>query len=181
MLWLTAIVSNLVVATVTFLFYGWNVAAAHAAARNTARFSGLWFLLAFAAPGLRRIVASLPDDVRLVRSFVAAHMVHFAVVACILTVWESAHTKDHPAQAAGTIVLGFSLVIAVGVTAVQRASRVFTAVHRMLLYVVFLIFFAGFLKDVIRPLHVIAILFGVGLILRLTNRLILSTQRGVAG
>jgi hypothetical protein len=181
MLSLTAILANLAVSAATFLFYGWNVAAAHAAARNTARFSGLWFLAAFVAPGMRRILASLPDNSRLVRSFVAAHMVHFAVVALMLVVWESARIKKHPGQAAATVLLGFLLVVAVGLTSVPRASRAQTVVHRVLLYGIFLIFFSGFLKDVIRPLHLVAILFAVGLLLRLTNRPTYSTARQVAG
>jgi hypothetical protein len=68
----------------TYVVRGWNAAAAHAAARNTARLSALWFAVAFAAPSLVRYFRSLPAPATLVHSFFAAHVVHFAAVTILL-------------------------------------------------------------------------------------------------
>ena len=57
---LSAAASNLVVVAAAYAVHGWNAAGAHAAARNSARLSALWFALAFAAPGLVRFFRSLP-------------------------------------------------------------------------------------------------------------------------
>ena len=74
---LSAAASNLVVVAAAYAVHGWNAAGAHAAARNSARLSALWFALAFAAPGLVRFFRSLPAPTTLVYSFFAAHLVHF--------------------------------------------------------------------------------------------------------
>lgn len=59
---------------------GWNSAGIHAVARNSARFSALWFMVAFAAPGLVRFIRGLPSAATLLWAWCAAHMVHFASV-----------------------------------------------------------------------------------------------------
>jgi len=86
-----AAASNLGVAVTTLAIRGWNSGGAHAAARNTARFSCLWCVAAFAAPGLARLGHGLPAGARLVQAFVAAHLVHFAVVAALIASFERAH------------------------------------------------------------------------------------------
>ena len=63
-----AVVFNVIIAVVTYTELGWSSAGGHAAARNTARFAVLLSLLAFSAPGLRWVVASLLSSVALVLS-----------------------------------------------------------------------------------------------------------------
>jgi hypothetical protein len=162
-----ALASNIVVASTTFALRGWNAGSAHAAARNTARFSALWFVVAFAAPGLLQWVRRLPSGIRLLQSFFAAHAVHFFTVALLLWSFERAHVTDHPARAAGKFLGGFGLVVVAVVTATPRLSRLYAAIHAIALYAVFAIFFVAFGRNPVVPLRVIALLLGVALILRI--------------
>ncbi len=164
-----AVAANCLVAGATYAVQGWNAAGAHAAARNTARFSLAWFVVAFAAPALTRFIRNLPAEAVLIRSFVGAHVVHFATVLSLLVGFESAHLAEHPGRAAAVIGIGFSVVVLAGVTASPRASRLYTAVHEIALYVVFLIFFAGYAVHPIKPLRAIGAVLGVALILRLVS------------
>jgi len=80
---LIAVAGKLTVWAASWAVYGWNVVGAHVAARNTARFSALWFLVGFALPGVSRWIRALPSGATLIRAFVAAHLVHFATVAAL--------------------------------------------------------------------------------------------------
>ncbi|HKU22294.1 MAG TPA: hypothetical protein VJQ50_14840 [Terriglobales bacterium] len=162
-----AAASNLGVAVTTVAIQGWNSGGAHAAARNTARFSCLWFVAAFAAPGLARMVRGLPAGARLVRAFVAAHLVHFAVVAALIASFERAHLAEKPGQSAAVLLIGFSLVVGLGITAMPRVSRLYTSAHRGMLYLVFLIFFLAFAHNAVKPLRLMAVLLAGALLLRL--------------
>src|SRR5580704_17137642 len=90
-----ALVGNVIVAATTLGLLGWNGASAHAAARNTARFSMLWLALGFAAPGLVRFVKALPEEARLIQAFLAAHVVHFAVVVLLHLTFEPRPPAQH--------------------------------------------------------------------------------------
>lgn len=160
-----AAASNLGVAVTTVAIQGWNSGGAHAAARNTARFSCL--VVAFAAPGLARMVRGLPAGARLVRAFVAAHLVHFAVVAALIASFERAHLAEKPGQSAAVLLIGFSLVVGLGITAMPRVSRLYTSAHRGMLYLVFLIFFLAFAHNAVKPLRLMAVLLAGALLLRL--------------
>lgn len=162
-----AAASNLGVAVTTLAIRGWNAGGAHAAARNTARFSSLWFAVALAAPALARLFRGLPAGARLAQAFVAAHLVHFAVVAALIASIESAHLAQQPGRSAAILLIGFSLVAGLGVTATAQASRFYTAVHGGLLYLVFLIFFLAFAHNAVRPVRMLAVVLAGALLLRL--------------
>jgi hypothetical protein len=164
-----AVAGNGLVAAATYAVRGWGASGAHAAARHTARFSLLWFVVAFAAPGLMRFTRSLPSPAALVRAFVGAHLVHFATVLALVVGFESSHVAEHPGQSAAVIGLGAAIVILLGLTASFGTSRFYAAVHRVALYVVFLIFFAAYVKHPVHPLRAISVVLVVALILRLTS------------
>jgi hypothetical protein len=172
-----AAASNLSVALATLAFRGWNAAGAHAAARNTARFSSLWFLVAFAAPGLSRLIRELPAGARLVQAFVAAHLVHFAVVAALIASFGRAHLVQKPVASAAILVFGFSLVVGAGLTATARGSRYYIALHTFILYALFLIFSLSFAQNAVRPLRLMAVALALALLLRLTSGWTFYTAR----
>jgi hypothetical protein len=160
---------NLLIAAATYIFRGWTVAGAHAAARNTARFSALCFMVAFAAPGLVRFLRALPDEARLVQSFFAAHVIHFVTVALLLWQFEPAHVSDHPIRALGVILFGFGIVTVTGLTAAARHSRLYTAIHKIAFYAVFLIFTLAFASNRVPALRLMAVGLGLALVLRLAR------------
>ena len=172
-----AAASNLSVALATIAALGWNATGAHAAARNTARFSCLWFVVAFAAPGLARLVRSLPDATHLVYAFVGAHLVHFAVVAALIASFETAHLVQKPGLSAAILLIGFSVVVGAGLTARCGGSRLYTTMHRVLLYLLFLIFFLAFAHNAVKPLRLMAVPLGLALLLRLTSGWTFYTAR----
>lgn len=163
----TAAASNTAVALATLAARGWNAPGAHAAARNTARFSCLWFLVAFAAPGMARLARGLPAGARLVQAFVSAHLVHFATVAALIAAFERAHLAEKPGQSAAILLIGFSVVVGAGLTAIPRPSRLYSAVHQVTLYLIFLIFFLAFARNAVKPLRLLAVLLACALLLRL--------------
>lgn len=167
-IWL-ALGGNVAVAAATYLGRGWSVAGAHAGARNTARFSALWFVVAFAAPGFVRYARAMPDEVRLVQSFFAAHAIHFATVALLLWRFEFAHISGNPIRAAEIILIGFGIVMVAGVTAKPRESRIYTAIHKIALYAVFVIFFLAFAHNRVPSLRLMAVGLGLALVLRVTS------------
>lgn len=169
-IWIAA-AANLMVAGATLLLSGWRSAGLHAAARNTARFSMLCFMAGLAAPGLTRWIRALPSETRLIQAFVAAHLVHFAVVALLLGSFERAHIAGNPLQAAIVIVFGSGFVIGLGVTAAPRASRGCRVFRYLALYVIFLLFFAASVKNPVKPLRISAVLLFFALLLRLTSKL----------
>lgn len=164
---LVAAASNAGIALTTLLARGWNAAGAHAAARNTARFSCLWFVVAFAAPGVGRLARGLPAGARLVQAFVAGHLVHFATVAALIVTFERAHLAQKPGQATAILLIGFSIVVGAGVTAMPRPSRLYSAIHQVTLYLVFLLFFLAFARNPVKPLRLMAVLLACALLLRL--------------
>lgn len=171
MRWLLSLAaaSNLTVAVATIALHGWNAAGAHAAARNTARFSSLWFTVAFAAPGLSRLIRRLPAGARLVHAFVAAHLVHFAVVAALVASIETAHLVQKPVASAAILVFGFSLVVGAGLTATPCSSRLYSGVHKFTLYVLFLIFSLTFAQNAVKPLRLMVVPLALAFLLRLTS------------
>jgi hypothetical protein len=174
-----AVLGNCAVAAATYAVRGWAAAGGHAAARNTARFSLAWFVVAFAAPGIVRFIRKLPSDATLVRSFVGAHVVHFAAVLGLLLGFESAHLRQHPGQAVAVIGIGFSIVALLGLTAPSTA-RVCVTINRITLYLVFLIFFAAFVAHPIKPLRAISFVLGAALILRLLSGTTFYQSRAAA-
>jgi hypothetical protein len=176
-----AAAGNGIVLCLSWVSYGWNEAGVHGAARNTARFSALWFLAGFAAPGLVRWIREWPAETDLLQAFVAAHLVHYGSVVAVLA-FDPAHLLRHPIAAGVAIAGGFLLVLGLGLTGPPRASEAYGYLHRFLLYAVFLVFLVGLLNDRFRPFRVLAALLGLGLILRLTSGMNLaSLQARTAG
>ena len=175
-----AVAGNCVVAAATYAVFGWNAAAAQAAARNTARFSLIWLTVGFAAPGLVRFMRTLPPETRLIQAFVSAHLVHFATVGLLLTIFEWARVTQNPVEVTATVLIGAGAVLTAGLTATPRASRLYTGIHGVTLYIVFLIFFAAYLRHPVKPLRLLAVPLGIALLLRLTSRLTLYSARARA-
>lgn len=165
----TAVLGNTLVAAATLLTLGWNSASAHAAARNTARFSMLSFAVGFAAPGLARLVRGLPEEARLIQAFLGAHIVHFAVVALVLMTFDAARVAQNPPHAAIVILVGLSLTLAAGLTATPRPSRLYSNGHAVALYAVFLLFFAAFSLNRHWSIRLLVFPLALALLLRLTR------------
>lgn len=175
-----AVAGNCVVATATYAVSGWNAAVAHAAARNTARFSLIWLAVGFAAPGLVRFMRALPAETRLIQAFVCAHLVHFATVSLLLVMFERGRVAQNPVEMAATVLIGAGAVITAGLTATPRSSRIYAGIHRVTLYIVFLIFLTAYLKHPVKPLRLVAVPLGIALLLRLTSGLTFYSARARA-
>src|SRR5258705_827833 len=116
---LAAIIGNSLVVGLSFAVFGWNAEGAGVATRSTARFAIAFFLVGLAAPGLKRWIRWFPDPFGLIQAFVAAQMIHFACVALLHTLF--APERFHLSLGEIVItVIGFSLVMAAGATAVPR-------------------------------------------------------------
>jgi hypothetical protein len=165
-----AVSGNLAVAAIACAVRGWTAVSLHAAARNTARFSCLWFIVALAAPGLIQLVRTLPSEASLLRAFVAAHLVHFAMVALLLATFDSANVVRNPPRAALFLIGGFAVVAGLGLLARPQSTKVMAAVRTLLVFVTFVIFFLAFARTTVKLLHGLSALLGVALILRLASR-----------
>lgn len=175
-LW-TALTGNCLIAAAIFIIDGWNKEAAHAAARDTARFSLLWFTVAFAAPGIRRLFPVWPAEAKLIRAFVAGHLVHFSVVLALIVSFETAHLRQKPVQVAAIVIVGFVVVITAGITATPRASALYTAVRTLAIYAAFLIFFLAYVRHPVRPMRLLAVPLALALIIRLGSNVSVWTAR----
>jgi hypothetical protein len=166
----SAAIANCVVVLVTLSMWGWNFAGGHAIARNSARFSGLCFVIAFAGPGLERLVRGLPNAVTLFWAWFAAHLVHFASVLILFATFERSNIAKNPGQTAVVVLFGAVLVFGAALTARTRAlsGRV---LHNVLLYAIFGIFTLAFARDKATLLHVVASLLILALGVRLSARL----------
>jgi hypothetical protein len=163
-----AVAGNAIVVCLSWAWYGWNMGGVHLAARNTARFSALWFMAGFAAPGLVRWGRAWPAEAALLQGFVAAHMVHYASVLAVLA-FDPAHLLHHPLTAGVAIAGGFLLVLGLGLTGKRPASKLDRYLHRFLLYAIFLVFLAGLGNDRFRPFRTLAAGLGLGLMVRLSS------------
>jgi hypothetical protein len=159
-------ITNLVIALGTFAIRGWNAYAAHAAARNSARFAALWFLIAFATPALVRFTCRSPSPAILLWAWFAAHLIHFATVALLLAAFERAQIVQHPARALIVLLIGAGVVFGAALTNSSH-SRTGVAVHNISLYAVFTLFTLAFAHNRIIALRFLAVALGLALILRL--------------
>jgi hypothetical protein len=125
---LIATAANIVVAVVSYVYYGWNVVGGAVAARNTARFSSVCFAIALASHFHSRYGR---DYTALIKAFIAAHVVHFATVIAYHQILGKLGTPMFSIIAStGTILL---LATALTVTRMPRA-------HLGLTYVIWLAF-----------------------------------------
>jgi hypothetical protein len=168
-----ALFGNLVIAAITLGALGWNSSGSHAAARNTARFSGLCCAAALASPAVFRIFRRDVES-QLILTFVAAHVVHFLTVAALLFSFERSHIAARPGQSAAVIAVGSSLIVVLGVTAAAARPWAMT-IRSLTLYAASLIFFLAFFHHSVWLLRAIAALLVFALLLRLASNLSLRT------
>ena len=119
---LAAIIGNSLVVGLSFTVFGWNAEGPGVATRSTARFAIAFFLVGLAAPGLKKWIHWFPDPFGLIQAFVAAQMIHFACVILLHTLFGPERFHLSPGEIVITLV-GFSLVMAAGATAVPRPGR----------------------------------------------------------
>jgi len=165
LLWIVA-AANAVVAVFTYAVLGWSPPGAHAATRNTARFSGICFAIAFASPALARFGRRFPSEATLILAFVAAQGVHFAAVTVLLSTFERAHVANNLLRTAVVVTLGFGLVLLASLTSQPRVGRWYSAMRAFALYAIFLIFTLGFATNRVKPLRGLLVLFFAALVLR---------------
>jgi len=158
---------NCVVVLATVVVRGWNSAGIHAVARNSARFSALWFVVAFAAPGLVRFIRGLPAATTLLWAWCAAHMVHFASVAVLLSIFERQHVEQHRLQNLLVVLIGSSFVFGATLTAASHSLR-HKVLHNISLYAVFVLFTLAFIHNRVPSLRLLAVALGVALVLRVS-------------
>jgi len=158
------------VVLVTLRVWGWNLAGCHAAARNSARFSALCFVIAFAAPGLMRFMRGLPSGATLLWAWLAAHLVHFASIAILFASFDRAHIAQHRGQTALVVLIGSSVVFGAALT-IESLSPLRRMIHNVLLYAVFGIFTLAFAHNQVVLLRALAAALILALALRLTARL----------
>lgn len=177
----SAAIVNCIVVLLTLAIQGWSSTGLHAAVRNSARISVMWFVIAFAAPGLGWFVRGLPSVTTLLWAWFAAHVVHFATVAILLASFERPHIAQHPGQAVLVMLIGSSLVFGAALTAASH-SPVPTLIHSITLYSVFGIFALAFTRNRVPSLRLLAVVLALALVLRLTPHLkSAQTSAGSAG
>jgi hypothetical protein len=162
-----AAIANCTVVLVTLHAWGWNSPGCHAAARNSARFSAMCFVIAFAAPGLMRFVRGLPSGATLLWAWFAAHVVHFSSVAVLFATFDRTQIAQHRGQTALVVLIGSSVVFGAAST-IASHSRLRTVIHNALLYAVFAIFTLAFAHNPVASLRVLAAALILALALRLT-------------
>jgi len=162
----TAIIGNCVVVGLSFALSGWNAEGAGSATRNTARFAISFFLVGLAAPGLKRWARWVPEPFALIQAFVAAQMIHFGCVALLHT--RFAPGDFHLSIGEGVVtIVGFSLVVAVGVTAAPHPGhRFYSFAHVFTLYILFLILAADYGEHPVRVWRLMLIPVLLAMLLR---------------
>ena len=148
-----AAIANCAIIVASFATLGLNEPGAGAATRFTARFAIVFFLIGFAAPGLRKWLVGFPDGSLWMQAFVIAQFVHFAAVILLHTAF--AEHGLHLGIGEGAIVLaGFTAVAGVGLTAISSPGhRIPSAIHIFLIYVILLILGADYSQHPIKPLR----------------------------
>jgi hypothetical protein len=158
--------SNIFIIVLCFVLYGMNAEGAGAATRSTARFAICFFLAGFAAPGLRKWLSWYPPPAPLIQAFVAAQLVHFCSVILLYTTF-GAEPQRLDAPQVVIVVVGFSIVLGVGLTASLRPqTRIRSAAYVVLQYVIWLILAADYTKHPIKTLRLVAIPVFFALVLR---------------
>jgi len=172
-----AVIVNCVIVGLSFAVSGWNVEGAVSATRNTARFAIAFFLTGLAAPGLKRWIAWFPEPFALIQAFVAAQMIHFGCVALLHTQFAPGDFHISFGEVVITIV-GFSLVVAAGATAIPRpGQRFYGLAHISTLYVIFPILAADYGEHPVKLLRLMLIPVLLAMLLRHLPR---RSERGLS-
>ena len=161
----------------TYAIIGWNSAGGHAAARNTARFSFLWFAFAFALPGLVRFHGAMPSETRAIQAFVSAHTIHYCAVLTMGYLAADSILRKGNRGSVLFVAIGFVLVLMVGLTSNPELARKYRRMNAILLYVVFLIFLVAYGKHPDHLLRSLLIPLLLALILRWSSRLTIYTAQ----
>ncbi len=168
-LYLWAAGLNLFLGTVAYLRFGWTAFGSHVAARYTARFAALLFILAYAAPGLQRLFSALPCSVRSIRTYVSAHCVHFIAVALVILVDKANHLRHLSTTTVLIVVIGSGLVLSAAATVTLTGSLLGRILHEVNLLLLFLIFLAAFAKHPSAPYRTVTILLVASLLTRIAG------------
>ena len=161
-----AVVVNLVIIAACFASSGWNEAGAGAATRNTARFAIIFFLLGFAAPGLRKWLSWWPESWVLLQAFVAAQFVHFGAVTLLHTVFAEGGFHLGIPQVV-LVAVGFSIVAGAGWTAVpEPGKRLRAAANLVLVYLIFLILVADYSQHPVKAMRWMTVPLALAFVLR---------------
>ena len=149
----SAIFVNFIVIALSFVISGWNHEGAGAATRYTARFAILFFLIGFAAPGLCKWISWFPESAIWMQAFVAAQFVHFGAVIIMHTVF--AESGLHlSTQEIALVLIGFTIVTGVGLTAVPLPGHRFRSwIHVFLIYLILMILVADYSQHPVRSLR----------------------------
>jgi hypothetical protein len=168
MLFPAVALASILVAAFTLRSWGWNAAGAHAAARNTARVSSLWFSLVLAVPGLRRFWNAL-TPARATLAFLTAHAIHFATVTAALIGfdWERAATR--PLRSVIFVAGGAALLVVFGWASLGEVSATKKWISRVAGALIFLIFLGAFARHP-WPARALVLPLVAGLLLRFTAR-----------
>jgi hypothetical protein len=155
---------SLLVAAATLLFWGWNPAGAHAAARYTARISLVWFALALSAPGLRRYWEAF-SPVSLTLAFLTAQTIHFTAVTVVLVGFDWQRAAGAPLRSALFIGVGAGLITLFGWASLGQPSAAKKVTLPIAGTLIFLIFFAAVVRHS-GPVRLLALPLIVALPLR---------------
>jgi hypothetical protein len=161
-----AAIANCGIIVASFATLGLNEPGAGAATRFSARFAVVFFLIGFAAPGLRKWLAGFPDASLWMQAFVIAQFVHFAAVILLHTAFAE-HGLHLGIGEAAIVLAGFTAVAGIGLTASPSPVRRFrSAIHIFLIYVILVILAADYSQHPINPLRWMLLAIILALLLR---------------
>jgi hypothetical protein len=148
-----AALTNCAVIVASFAALGLNAPGAGAATRFTARFAIVFFMIGFAAPGLRKWLAWVPDGALWMQAFVVAQFVHFAAVILLHTTFAE-HGLRIGIPEVAIVLVGFTAVAGIGLTAAPLPGRrIRSAIHIFLIYAIVLILAADYSRHPAKPLR----------------------------
>jgi hypothetical protein len=148
-----AAIAHCAIIVASFATFGLNEPGAGAATRFTARFAIVFFLIGFAAPGLRKWLTGFPDGSLWMQAFVVAQFVHFAAVILLHATFAE-HGLHLGIGEVAIVLLGFTAVAGIGLTAMPLPGRrIRSAIHIFLIYVIFLILAADYSQHPVKPLR----------------------------
>jgi hypothetical protein len=148
-----AAIANCVIIVASFAALGQNESGAGAASRFTARFAIVFFLIGFAAPGLRKWLAGFPGASLWMQAFVIAQFVHFAAVILLHTAFAE-HGLHLGIGEVAIVLAGFTAVAGIGLTASPLPGhRIRSAIHIFLIYAILLILTADYSQHPVKPLR----------------------------
>ena len=138
-----AVMAASVVLAGSLLMMGTGTSGLGAAARNTARFSGILFAIALLARS-PRFEPLFQNRWNLFWAFIAAHGVHFTAVMGVVLFDVASPLHQLSPMVLGTLASGFGLVLATALTAGKASAPFRSRAHSFLFYVVAISFGVAF-------------------------------------